>query len=138
MNQFASDNNIDILNADGQGAGAIKGYNFQRDGKIIANLDSGAQVQLGIVQLGNVQNVDGLERAGNTLFRNTERAGQLQVGTPGSNGLGATLGASLERSAVDISTEFVNLTLFQRGYQANSQVLSATNSMLRDTLQLIR
>jgi len=52
--------------------------------------------------------------------------------------LGKLAGGSLERSTVDIANEFVDLVVFQRGYQANSQVLTTTTQMLRDTIALMR
>jgi flagellar hook protein FlgE len=138
LEQFAADPSMHIMERDGQAAGAVESYEFSSNGEIVAVLDSGSEVLVGTLQLGSVQNVDGLDRGGHGMYTETEVSGERRIGSADSMGFGSVVGSSLERSAVDISTEFVNLTLYQRGYQANAQVLSATNTILRDTINLMR
>ncbi len=138
MNQFASESSISNVARDGQAAGSISGYEILEDGSVMAKLSSGTSILVGTLQLAKVPNLDGLNRAGDTLFTHTDAAGDLVMGAPGENGLGRLRGQSLERSTVDISKEFVDLVLIQRGYQANAQVLTQTNELLRQAIAMLR
>jgi flagellar hook protein FlgE len=138
MSQFAASSGITNVTRNGQSAGSIKGYELDSNGGIFANLSSGSRVQVGTIQLGNVRNVDGLDRVGDNSFKETTLTGDRTTGTPGANGFGNITPSALERSTVDISKEFVDLVLFQRGYQANSQLLNAANDIIRDTISLMR
>ena len=126
------------ISQNGQGSGSIQRYEFDPDGKIFAQLSSGSRVQVGTIQLGDVPNRDALQRSGDGSFFLGDGTGDLVTGNPGVGGFGKVRGGMLERSTVDIANEFVNLVVYQRGYQANSQTLNAANQILRDTLSLIR
>ncbi len=136
--QYGATSQVVSISQNGQGSGSIQRYEFDPDGKIFAQLSSGSRVQVGTIQLGDVPNRDGLQRSGDGSFILGETAGDLVIGNPGVSGLGSIRGGMLERSTVDIANEFVNMVVFQRGYQANSQTLNAANEILRDTLNLIR
>jgi flagellar hook protein FlgE len=138
FSQFASTSIVNGLSQDGRSAGNVKSYEFRTDGTLIANLDSGTQAVVGKVQLAQFANTDGLERAGNALFRAGSTIGEITTSDPGGEGSGRLEGGALERSTVDIAGEFINLVLFQRGYQANSQTLNAASELIQSTLQLIR
>lgn len=138
IKQQATSFNVGIVSQDGEAAGMVEGYEISKSGEVYALLDSGNRSLIATLQLGMVQNVDGLNRIGKNLYIATDVSGELNIGSPDTGGLGAISNSSLERSSVDISTEFVNLTLLQRGYQANSQVLSATMQMLRDAIAMLR
>jgi flagellar hook protein FlgE len=64
--------------------------------------------------------------------------GERSVLTPGESGAGTLESSALEQSNVDIATQFINLVLYQRGYQANAQTLNVANEMMRDTISLMR
>lgn len=136
--QYAGTSQVNSLSQDGKSAGNVKTYEFRPDGKIMAILDTGSTVQIGTLQLAQFPNVDGLERAGNALFRKGASTGDAVISNPGEAGTGKIEGGSLERSTVDVANQFVDLVLFQRGYQANSQTLGATSQLLQATIQLIR
>jgi flagellar hook protein FlgE len=136
--QFGNASQVAGITKDGQGVGEVQSYTFQRDGTITAQLSSGTIVTVGKVQLADFKNRDGLIRAGNGSFKATDLAGEPTIGDPTKIGLGGLQSGSLERSTVDIAEQFVTLLTYQRGYQANSQTMSATNQLLRDTLQMIR
>jgi flagellar hook protein FlgE len=80
----------------------------------------------------------GLEKTGETMFRATTNSGLAQVGTPGSGGRGDLLGGSIEMSNVDLAQEFTNLIVAQRGFQANSKVITTSDQMLQDLVDLKR
>lgn len=136
--QVATTSQISSVTQDGLGTGDIVDYEFLSDGTVSAVLGSGRNVAIGRIQLASFPNVDGLSRIGSGGFEATQDAGTMQAGVPGSSGFGTLQGKSLERSTVDISDQFVNLVVYQRGYQANSQAMSTANTLLRDTIALLR
>jgi flagellar hook protein FlgE len=138
MTQYAGGSLLANVTQDGIGAGNVSGYEFDTDGKFYALMDNGTRTLLGTVKLATFRNIDGLERSGSSLFRATTSAGEVTIGNPGEGLLGTLEGGALERSTVDIANEFVNLVMFQRAYQANSQVLGTTGTMVNQTLSLIR
>ncbi len=137
-NQYSAASVVNSVVNDGQSTGNIKTYEIESDGKVFAVLDSGSRKQVGSIALKTFSYTDGLDRAGNALYTFSGSSGANAAGLPGSEGRGDLQSASLERSTVDISHEFVDLVLYQRAYQASSQTLNAANTMLRDTLGLIR
>ena len=109
------------------------------DGGIITGVDitTGQPVQLFKAAMYNFTNLDGLERQGGNLFRYTAEAGVRSVGESGVNDMGKIVSGSLEMSNVDLATEFVNLIVTQRAYQANSKVITTSDEMLQ-TLMTIK
>ncbi len=136
--QFAGGSRVTNSTQDGRGGGEILAYDIDAKGGIYASLASGDRAQVGTLPVAVVQNVDGLQRQGNSLFGTTAESGQMQIGLAGQGATGELAPYSLESSNVDIANQFVELVIYQRGYQANSQVLSAANEMLKGTIALIR
>jgi flagellar hook protein FlgE len=136
--QYAGGSRLTNSVQDGKGGGDITGYSIDGNGGVFAILDSGEQAVVGTLPVALVQNVDGLERNGSSLYSTTARSGQAVVGVAGRGGIGELRAGSLESSNVDIANQFVDLVIYQRGYQANSQVLSAASEMIKGTIALIR
>ncbi len=136
--QYAAQSGLTGVSQDGAPTGNITSYQIQDNGDILALLDSGATQLVGTIQLANFVNKDGLVRVGSNLFKASDAAGTVTTGTPDAGGLGNLESGALERSNVDISNEFVDLVVLQRGYQASSQSLGVANQLLRDTIALIR
>ena len=80
----------------------------------------------------------GLEKVGNSAYRSTTNSGNAQIETPGAGGVGTLLGGALEMSNVDLAQEFTNLIIAQRGFQANSRVITTTDQMLQDLVDIKR
>lgn len=138
LSQFAATSQLATITQNGSTSGNIKDYQFKSDGTVLAVLDNSNTVQIGTLQLRDFQNVDALQRTGNANFIRSNGDGALDPANPGVGLLGTLRGNALERSTVDIASEFTNLILYQRGYQAASQTLSTASSLIRDTLGLIR
>lgn len=136
--QFANQSQLQGVTSNGQSAGSVTDYFFSDEGQFMAQLDNGEQVEVGTLLLASFGSRDGLERAGESIFRSTERAGEITFNRPGEGSAGGLEGNSLERSTVDISKEFVDLVLLQRGYQANSRILNTTSDILQETIGLLR
>lgn len=138
MTQVASLSQLTGVTKDGLSAGQVQSYEIQKNGDVTAIMDNGTRVVLGSIQLATFTNLDGLDRIGDSLYTAGANVGTQLIGAPGSGPFGAVAGASLERSTVDMAKEFVDLVLYQRGYQANSQVLNVTTSMIKDTINIMR
>ncbi len=136
--QYSTSSVLSGVAQDGQGTGEVNSYAFKKDGRLVAVLSSGEEVTIGTIHLADFRNLDGLVRAGSNLYKAGENIGEVRTGAAGGAGLGQLEGGSLERSTVDLANQFVELTIYQRGYQANSQILNAASTLIRDTLGLIR
>jgi len=118
---------------------ALKDYRVEGDGKVTVYLASGKSFTRGQVLLQRVQDPDALIKEGNNLFSGTESAGALpQSDVPGTNGLGKILGGKLESSNVDLAGEFTSLITTQRGFQASARIITTTDEMLQEVVNLKR
>ena len=98
-----------------------------------------AAQQVGQIQLASFQNPAGLSSIGQNLFTPTDASGDATVGNPGgSEGMGSLLQGYVEQSNVSIVNEFINLIQAQRGYEANSKVVTAADQMYQNVNQLGR
>jgi flagellar hook protein FlgE len=138
FSQYAATATITSNTQNGAAIGNVSGYAISEDGKVEAILDSGTRRLIGTIQLADFNNRDGLERAGSNGFRPSGDVGAIDPGAPGTGVYGGLRGGALERSTVDLSSQFVDLVLYQRGYQANSQTITAVNQLIQNTIGLIR
>ena len=92
----------------------------------------------GYLTLGKFANEAGMERVNGNRWRSTQASGAEQSNTPGQNGFGQTIGGTLEMSNVDLASEFTDMIAAQRGFQANSRVISTADEMLSDLVNLKR
>ena len=86
----------------------------------------------------NFTNPGGLTRTGNNLFAASNNSGPATPGTPGTNGLGTVQVGFLEMSNVDLAAQFTNMIIAQRGFQANSRVITASDEVLQDLVNIKR
>jgi flagellar hook protein FlgE len=98
----------------------------------------GARVNAGFLSLAKFANQAALERSGSNTWTAGPNAGPPQVSTPGANNYGVTASGAVEMSNVDLASEFTNMITAQRGFQANSRVISTADQMLSDLVNLIR
>jgi flagellar hook protein FlgE len=105
---------------------------------VSGHYSNGQVLFLARVALANFINPWGLSREGGNLWSETRESGQPLTGTPGSAGLGKIAPNSLEQSNVDLSREFVDMIIQQRGFQANSRVITTTDTMLAELINLKR
>lgn len=114
------------------------------EGKINVNLSDGTQFVRGQLLLQNFSNPQGLMKEGNNLYSGIGSAGPLGGSTsptpaaPGTNGLGKVQAGALELSNVDLATEFTSLITTQRAYQANARVITTSDEMLQELVNLKR
>jgi flagellar hook protein FlgE len=96
------------------------------------------QVTAGYLSLATFANQNGLERMGGSLWAQTANSGAPIVGTPNTPGFGATIAGELEMSNVDLATEMTAMITAERGYQANSRVISTADQMLQTVVTMVQ
>jgi flagellar hook protein FlgE len=136
--QYKSASTTVFQSADGYGAGDLESVSVGTDGVITGQYSNGQVIPLYRVSLAKFQNNQGLFKVGGNLFRETRLSGAPITGKPGTNGLGNLSPNSLEQSNVDLAREFVKMITTQRGFQANSKVITVTDQMLAELINLKR
>jgi flagellar hook protein FlgE len=137
LTQLASESTVTSIDQDGFGVGHLANLEVRSDGTIVGIYDNGQDLNMGRVTIATFDTSDGLERVGSNLFRAHRIPGEPSFGIAGDGGRGDIFGANLEASNVDIEDEFINMITAQRSYQANSRVLSSTNELLRELVNLV-
>ncbi|AEV88804.1 flagellar hook protein [Actinoplanes sp. SE50] len=129
-----------VFSTDGQTAGALTSlaYTVSDTGEIVGVYSNGLKETLGQVAMATFKNPDGLEKVGNSTFRSTVNSGYAQVGQPGSAGMGQVISGALEMSNVDLAQEFTNLVVAQRGFQANSKIITTSDELLQELVSMKR
>jgi flagellar hook protein FlgE len=138
LTQYAAVNSVAALAQDGAAMGTLQSFTLNGDGTLIGVFSNGLKNALGKVALANFNNPPGLEKVGGSLYRDTVNSGVANVGQPGANGRGQLASGTLEMSNVDLAQEFTNLIVAQRGFQANSKVITASDELLQDLVNLKR
>ena len=136
--QFASASTTIFQSADGYGAGALQGLDVDVEGLITGVYSNGQVLPLYRIALAKFQSLPGLHKEGGNLYRETRQSGAATTSLPGTNGLGNIAPNSLEQSNVDIANEFVKMITTQRGFQANSKIITVTDQMLSELINLKR
>jgi flagellar hook protein FlgE len=127
-----------IKAADGYTAGTLNQFQIGQDGVVTGLFDNGQKQALGQIALANFNNPGGLEKIGETSFRASANSGLAQIGLTNSGGRGSLVSGALEMSNVDLGAEFTNLIIAQRGFQANSKIISTSDEVLQDLINIKR
>jgi flagellar hook protein FlgE len=135
---YAGITSVESLSQDGRSAGTIQSFSINADGTLMGSFSNGLKRAVGQVALATFSNPGGLEKAGNSMYRTTVNSGDAQVGAAGTGGRGDLSGGTLEMSNVDLSAEFTNLIIAQRGFQANSRVITTSDELLQELVNLKR
>jgi len=135
---FAKLNTVSITDQDGREAGTLQGFSIAKDGTLVGQFSNGQSLAVGRIALATFANSAGLEKAGSSGYRATANSGDAAVGVPGSPGVGALAAGTLEMSNVDLSQEFTNLIVAQRGFQANARIITTSDEVLQELTNLKR
>ncbi|WP_420367626.1 flagellar hook protein FlgE [Curtobacterium sp. L1-20] len=135
---FATLSTVSIASQNGSSAGSLQGYSIAKDGTITGSFSNGASVAIGRIALATFANPAGLEKTGASGYRATANSGTAAVGAPGSPGVGQLASGTLEMSNVDLSQEFTNLIVAQRGFQANARIITTSDEVLQELTNLKR
>lgn len=124
--------------ADGAAAGSLSTFTIDSSGVVTGVYSNGIREVLGQIAVAKFANPAGLLRAGGNLLDASVNSGDPQVGSAGSGGRPSISSGFLEMSNVDLAQQFTNMIMAERGFQANSRVISASNEILQDLVNLIR
>jgi len=119
-------------------SGTYNGFTVSQTGVVTATFSNSQSEVVGQVALANVTNVEGLTRTGDNNYTTTAASGAATVGTANTAGLGQIGDDELESSNVNISTEFTNLIVAQRAFEANSKTVTTFDTLTQETIDMIR
>ena len=136
LTQNATDSATATTYQDGYGSGSLLTFSIQADGTIEGQFSNSQTLALGQIVLANFANPQGLVRMGDNSFATTLASGAAVIGAPGTGGRGSLTGGALEQSNVDIATEFANMIVTQRGYEANARVVTTFDQLTQDTINM--
>ncbi len=108
------------------------------DGSVVVSNSAIGDVTVGRISLANFANPAALSAAGNNYFTVSANSGEPQLADPGQDGTGALKSSALEMSNVDLSSEFADMITTQRGFQANSRIITVSDTMLEELINLKR
>lgn len=127
------------INGTGKKLGKLTGLQVQEDGKIFGNYDNGNTTLLGQIAVANFANPSGLEKLGDNCYRTTLNSGEFDgIGQDITTDGGKMTSGVLEMSNVDLSTEFTEMITTQRGFQANSRIITTSDTLLEELVNLKR
>ncbi len=138
ITQFAEKSAVAKVDRDGILAGQLVGVAIADGGQVIARYSTGERSVIAQLAMASVVNPDSLVAVGNNNFHVGPNTATPAIGLPESGGRGKILGETLEASTVDIAKEFTNLIVYQRGYQANSRVITTLDEVTQETLSIKR
>lgn len=116
----------------------LASYEIGKDGKLTCTFENGDKKVVAQVAMANFNNPMGLAKVGETSFTTTANSGDADYGVSGEKGLGSLSPGSVEMSNVDLAAEFTNLILAQRGFQASSRVITTSDQVLEDLVNIKR
>jgi flagellar hook protein FlgE len=137
VTQVSAASATSTTNQDGYASGTLSSYQIGSDGTIQGTFSNDQTVTIGQIALASFENDQGLIRTGNNNFQSSLASGQANIGTPGSGGRGTLSGGSLEESNVDIATQFANLIIEERSYQANAKAVTTIDEVTQAAIALI-
>jgi flagellar hook protein FlgE len=136
LTQFADTNGIaqvNLIQQDGFPAGSLQTVSISDKGRVVGTYSNGRTLDLAEITLANFNGANQLKRLDGGAFSVTDESGPAILGAPGK-----IVGSSLEGSNVDIADEFTKLIVTQQAYSANTRVITTSNTMMQDVLNMLR
>jgi flagellar hook protein FlgE len=137
ITQFAEASASSAIAQDGLPAAQLTSVSITDGGVVLADYSNGSQQQVAQLALASIRNPDSLVSIGGNNFRAGQNSAVPVVGQASTGGRGAIVGGSLESSNVDMATEFTQLIIFQRAYSADARVITTTDQVSQETINLI-
>jgi len=138
LTSYAGVSTASVTGQNGRAAGTLESFSISKDGTLIGSFTNGAKQDLARIAVATFTNPAGLEKAGNSGYTATVNSGNPVLGGPGDPGMGKAIAGSLEMSNVDLSQEFTNLIVAQRGFQANARIITTSDEVLQELTNLKR
>jgi flagellar hook protein FlgE len=136
MTQYSTGSGTKSGATDGYASGSLQSFSLTSDGTIVGVYSNGLREDIGKLALATFANPSGLEKAGDSSYRVGNNSGAATIGAAGVGGAGTLTAGALEMSNVDLASEFTDLIIAQRGFQANSRVITASDEILQSLVQL--
>jgi flagellar hook protein FlgE len=136
--QMDASSSVSLGSQDGLAAGTLTSYTIDSSGVITGTFSNGMTQDLAQLAVAGFENPSGLTSVGNNLLSASGDSGLAVVGQAGTGNLGGIEDGELETSNVDLSTEFSNMIVAERGFQANSKIITTSDSMLQNLMQAIQ
>jgi flagellar hook protein FlgE len=136
ITQFAQTSATNAVTQNGAASANLASVSLGNGGQVVALYDNGQQVVVGQMAMASIRNPDSLIGAGNNNYLASGSTALPAIGLPGTGGRGLVLGQSVESSNVDMATEFTNLIVFQRSYEASAHVVTTVDQMSQATIAL--
>ncbi len=138
LTQYASPSSFAVTEQNGYGVGALNTFTTTSNGQLIGVYSNGKKQAVAQLAVAVFNNPNALETVGDTMYRDTVNSGVPLIGGATLDGRGSIMGGALEMSNVDLSAEFTNLIVSQRGFAANSRTLTASDEMLQELMNIKR
>ena len=138
ITQYASATTTKPYYQDGYTMGVMKDFTVAKDGTVYGVYTNDQSVALYRIALAQFANPMGLEKVGDTMFRETINSGMARIDAAQEDGAGSISASSLEGSNVDLTEEFTRLILAQRGFQANTRVVTTSDQILEEVVNMKR
>jgi len=138
ITQFTASSAVAANAQDGNPAAQLTQVRLADGGRIVATYSNGQPQVVGQLAMASIRNPESLLAVGDNSFELSARSALPAIGEPNTGSRGGILGSALESSTVDIAREFTNLIVFQRGYQANTRVVTTTDEISQETINLKR
>ncbi len=136
ITQYSQPSSPSATAQDGSPAAQLAQVAIQDGGSIVAQYTDGSQTVVGQLAMASIRNPESLIAAGDNNYEVSGATALPVIGTPGTGGRGTVIGGAVEASTVDIATEFTNLIVYQRAYEANSRVITTVDQLTQDTIAL--
>ena len=134
--EYGSVSALQSLGQNGYAPGSASAIAIDEEGNLTANYTNGQVKKIARLALANFPNINGLQRKGGNLYSETVKSGQPLIYKPGTGGMGMIASSMLEESNVDLAGEIIKMIIIQRGYEANSKVISTTDAMMSTLLNI--
>lgn len=138
LTQYANEMDAKPYAMDGNSSGTLEGYTIDPKGVVYGVFSNGESKPLAQLVLAKFDNPMGLQKIGSNLFIDSRNSGEPQYGVADSGGFGSIASGALEMSNVDLAYEFTEMITTQRGFQANSRIITVADEMLQELVNIKR
>ncbi|RKY36507.1 MAG: hypothetical protein DRP78_03485, partial [Candidatus Omnitrophota bacterium] len=138
LSQFSGTSGVSTSEQNGYPRGTLDKFSVGNSGVLTGIYTNGLTKTLGQIALARFANPGGLLKEGNNIYKQATNSGVAQIGAPGSGGRGSINNGFLEMSNVDLAETFTDMIVTQRGFQANSRIITTSDEMLQDLVNLKR
>ena len=138
ISQLVSKSQVNGIDQNGFPSGTLENYSISKDGVITGIFSNGLTRSLGQLGMAKFSNPEGMNRDGGNLFLQSNNSGNPLVGTANDSGMGTVNAGYLEQANVDMSGEMTDLIITQRGFQANTKIVTTVDEMLQELINIKR